>query len=160
MSSFKQKTKKKKSIQMHQMMLFKKVNHFAAYDISEIYPFQIYNTVADDTLEKIANKTGCEISLISDLNQIDKSKKLQKELLIHDGDNNFDKLRSLNVGDLINFDMDEAMLKIDPKIILLQYHTCKKMVLGRFMITEYEIMFEPLNENLKGMVDQLSCLKS
>ena len=69
-------------------------------------------------------------------------------------------MRAITVGDLSLFDFDEALELSDTPTFLVQYHTLRKIVLGRLIITDYEVIFEPLNLNLKGKVDQLSSLIS
>lgn len=69
-------------------------------------------------------------------------------------DNKEDFVRPLTVGDLMNIDFEKIIENHQPYSFYVHYSTVKGDALGKLILTDYEIMFEPLNKSLKGFINQ------
>lgn len=54
----------------------------------------------------------------------------------------------------MNTDFEKILENHKPFTFYVHYSTVKGDALGKLIITEEEIMFEPLNRNLKGFINQ------
>lgn len=138
----------------------KQGNHFTAYDLVDIYPFFVYSAAKPEKTSEIAAKLGVEEQVICKLNRLSAGSEAPKELLVPSSSNASPELRQVTVGDLGHFDFDEALFNSEPTTFIAQYHTLQRVVLGKLILTEFELMFEPLNPSLKGRIDQVGLLIS
>lgn len=83
-----------------------------------------------------------------------------EEILAPSSCNRLPEVRLPTVGDLPLFDFDRALSLLDAPTFLVQYHTLQKVVLGKLVLTDYEVLFEPLNPNLRGQLDPLGAITS
>lgn len=135
--------------------MFKQGNHFTAYDLVDIYPFFVYTPAKPETTSEIAVKLGVDEKTICKLNKLAIGSEAPKGLLVPSSSNESPELRQVTVGDLAHFDFDEALFNSEPTTFIIQYHTLQRVVLGKLILTQYELMFEPLNPSLKGRLDQV-----
>lgn len=80
-----------------------------------------------------------------------------KKTLIIDENLVFEKehlVRHLTIGDLMNTDFEKIIENHKPNTFYVHYSTVKGDALGKLILTDYEIMFEPLNKSLKGFINQ------
>ena len=54
----------------------------------------------------------------------------------------------------MNTDFEKTVENHEPFTFYLHYSTVKGDALGKLILTEEEIMFEPLNKQLKGFINQ------
>lgn len=54
----------------------------------------------------------------------------------------------------MNTDFEKILENHKPFTFYVHYSTVKGDALGKLIVTEEEIMFEPLNRNLKGFINQ------
>lgn len=120
-------------------------------------------TLPDDTLESMAHRINVPESVIAELNDIkpDGPFPKNKDLVVPDRvPKAVQGVRELTVGDLMEQDFDSLLLKIEPPVFIVQYYTVKGIALGKLTLTDYEIIFEPLNPKLKGFINQESKITS
>lgn len=84
-------------------------------------------------------------------------KLLIPESLILDPEEEF--LQGLTIGDLMTIDLDSVIENHKPYSFFIHYSTVKGDALGKLILTDQEIIFDPLNKNLKGFINQESELK-
>ena len=135
-------------------------NHFTAYDLSDIYPFSVYKTKKNQSIQQISKITQVPIATITAINHLKSEGEVPNEIIVPVDCSPNEALRQITIGDMLQFDFENAMSLMEPVTFLVQYHTLRKIVLGKLIVTSYEILFEPLNQNLKGQVDQLSKFNS
>jgi hypothetical protein len=63
-------------------------------------------------------------------------------------------VREPTSSDLKDISFENIMATHEPFTFYVFYLTIKGSVLGKLMITDYELIFEPLNEKFKGFVNQ------
>ena len=73
-------------------------------------------------------------------------------------DNNL--VEDLTIGDIMSIDFERIMESNPQPTFYLHYCTIRGDALGKLTLTDYELLFEPLNPNLKGFINQESYLKS
>jgi LysM repeat protein len=111
----------------------------------------------NDTLQLIATRINIPESVIAELNDIKSDDEIPKnnELVVPERvPRSVPGVRELTVGDLMERDFDALLLKIDPPVFIVQYYTVKGVALGKLTLTDFEIIFEPLNPKLKGFINQ------
>jgi hypothetical protein len=117
----------------------------------------------EETLESLASRINVSPDVIAELNGIksDSVTFKNRDLIVPDRvPKNVQGVRELTVGDLMEHDFDSLLSKVDPPVFLAQYYTVKGIALGKLTLTDYEIIFEPLNPKLKGFINQESQIKS
>lgn len=57
-------------------------------------------------------------------------------------------VRYLTIGDIMNIDFEKILENHKPYTFYLHYSTVKGDALGKMILTEEEIIFEPLNKQL------------
>jgi hypothetical protein len=138
-------------------------NSYTSYDLNEIYPFLMYKPESGDSLESIANRVNTPLSLLCEFNKMDPGSEVdcKRELIVLErAPVSAPGLRELTVGDLMEADFDGLLQKVEPPVFLVQYCTVRGIALGKLTLTDYEIMFEPLNSKLKGFINQECSLTS
>lgn len=60
--------------------------------------------------------------------------------------------RNLTVGDLMHIDFENILERDQPTKYYVHYSTVKGDALGKLILTDYEIIFDPLNSKLKGFI--------
>ena len=68
-------------------------------------------------------------------------------------------VQELTIGDLMTHDFERVMEEHEPFTFYLHYSTVKGDALGKLTLTDYELIFEPLNPRFKGFVNPESELK-
>lgn len=63
-------------------------------------------------------------------------------------------VREPTSSDFKDIDFEDIMAMHEPFTFYVFYLTIKGSVLGKLMITDFEVIFEPLNEKFKGFVNQ------
>lgn len=63
-------------------------------------------------------------------------------------------VREPTSSDFKDINFEGIMANHEPFTFYVFYLTIKGSVLGKLMITDYEVIFEPLNEKFKGFVNQ------
>ena len=58
------------------------------------------------------------------------------------------------MGDLLKHDFEKIMESHEPFTFYLHYSTVKGDALGKLILTDCELIFEPLNTKLKGFLSQ------
>ena len=108
-----------------------------------------------DTISTISARLNVPKAVLMKLNTVRENSVLEKELVVPEtvGDNN-EGIRAIVIGDLMDIDFERIAQMNQPYTFLIQYCTVKGVALGKLTLTEYEIIFEPLNPNLKGFVSQ------
>lgn len=54
----------------------------------------------------------------------------------------------------MKYNFEEVMENHEPFTFYIHYSTIKGDALGKLILTDYEIIFEPLNTRLKGFINQ------
>lgn len=69
-------------------------------------------------------------------------------------DEHVEKVRFLTIGDIMSIDFEKIVENHKPITFYIHYSTVKGDALGKLILTDYEMMFEPLNKSLKGFINQ------
>lgn len=60
----------------------------------------------------------------------------------------------MTVGDIMNGEFEKIAENHKPFTFYVHYSTVRGDALGKLILTDYEIIFEPLNKKLKGFINQ------
>jgi hypothetical protein len=86
---------------------------------------------------------------------------IKKEIIIADNlIEDVSYVRKLTVGDIMNGRFEIILENHKPYTFFVHYSTVRGDALGKLILTDYEIIFEPFNQKLKGFINQDSFLKS
>jgi hypothetical protein len=112
-----------------------------------------------ETLSFVAQKIKVPEAVLCSMNNLYNNSVIRKEILVpNSAIRSVSGTRLLNVGDLFHFNLDLLSEQLENPLFLIQYYTVKGIALGKLTLTDYEIIFEPLNPQLKGFVDPMSNL--
>ena len=64
-----------------------------------------------------------------------------------------ENLRHLTVGDLLSIDFEKIIETHKPYSFYIHYSTVKGDALGKLILTDRELIFDPLNRHLKGFIN-------
>ena len=77
----------------------------------------------------------------------------KKLIVLHEKVKNDKYVQELTIGDLMNTDFERVMEEHEPFTFYLHYSTVKGDALGKLTLTDFELIFEPLNPRFKGFAN-------
>lgn len=134
--------------------------NYGTYDLSDIFPFRMFTPNPHSTLREAALKLGVPVEKLKKMNELPESYKEDeplgdKKLVVEDGWGfGGPQFTELTVGDLLSFDFEKIAENSEPPIFYVHYATVRGDALGKLILTDFEILFEPLNSKLKGFINQ------
>lgn len=134
--------------------------NYNTYDLSDIFPFKIYSVSGKTTLSLLSKKLNVPIENIRRINSFpsnlgDNDELHNPKVVIEDRWLlNDPKVQELTIGDLLNQDFERTAENCDPPIFYVHYATVRGDALGKLILTDSELLFDPLNPKLKGFINQ------
>jgi len=123
------------------------------YNLGDIFPYVVYTADRQETVIDMCKRLAVPPAVLANLNDRDANGSVQVgETFLVPSYSQAKPVRELTVTDLKRYDLEER-LTTDPvtPVFYLYYATVHGDILGQLMLTDCELIFDPLNEKFKGI---------
>lgn len=123
----------------------------------------MYRPESGDSLEEVARKLSVSAELLLKLNGLESARAFssKQEVVVPQTANlRASGIRELSPDDLHKNDFDRISERLNEPVFLVEYYTVKGVTLGKLVVRETELVFEPLSKSFTGLLNQQSTLKS
>lgn len=133
------------------------------YSLSDIFPYKLFTVTEDCKLKDFCKKNGLDSEVFANLNGFKLDEELRLgEVLVHCLTQQivvvpiyfkYDPCIDMTVTDLRKYNLEERLMS-DPATptFYVYYATVHGDILGNLILTDYEMIFDPLNEKFKGIL--------